>query len=114
MLLANGGAVRETLASLLNANSESTVGCSSSTRRIILFQASASSPERDAEALAGDLVALADPSLKERVSSGAGAEGGGVEVMRPLWLVDSIGSFRAVPPSDLHKVVLPEVVLRGL
>lgn len=68
MLLDNGGAVAETLASLFNANGKnSSVGddhtVGNGIRRVVLFQASAKSPERDAEALARELAILAEHLL---------------------------------------------------
>lgn len=74
-------------------------------RRVVLFQASGSSPQRDAESLATQLAALELERARQR-DVGVGE----VEIMRPLWLVDSIGSFRVLKPTDLHRVVLPQVL----
>lgn len=145
MLLANGGAVVETIGSLFaaaqpasdgNNNSSSggnggadgvkdgsgggdgTHGASSgisssrsggwTPRRVVIFQPRVSSPEVDARALARE---LADHVTRLGFSSGSpGRDGGGAstaEVVRPVWLVDSVGSFRVLRPTEVHRVSLP-------
>lgn len=131
MLKANGGIVAETLRSLFSRRDVLPVGSSGGggtgvevdsngnserrRRRIVLFQALASSPEHDARALARDLASLSkSSSTTGSTSSGQGramgvAGGGEVEVMRALWLVDCIGSFRVLNPTHVHKVALPDL-----
>lgn len=134
MLIVNGGIVKDTLASLFDTDNERALPNDDDhsdhvgndrgerspqqrrplPRRIVLFQASASSPERDAAALSRELRALAERSTgvhglpKDCGKIGGAWPGVCVEVVRPLWLVDSIGAFRALTPSDLHRVALPE------
>lgn len=134
MLIVNGGIVEDTLASLFDTANERNLARDDDDsdhagndrrkrspqqqrprlRRVVLFQASASSPERDAVALSRELRALAEKSAGMHGLPGACGKTGGaglgvcVEVVRPLWLVDSIGAFRALTPSDLHRVALPE------
>lgn len=118
MLLANGGIVAQTLELLCNWHGSSgghdKDRGDSRRRRIVLFQASASYPQEDVRALATELAALEEVSVLPGPEGGStrrisGREEWGVEVMRPLWLVDCVGSFRMLNPTDLHRVSLPRV-----
>lgn len=115
MLMANGGIVVETLRALLSRSDGAGSGSRERRRRrVVLFQASPSAPERDARALAKELLSVGRPSPPiggSGASRGRGREigVGEVEILRPLWLVDSIGSFRVLAPSDVHRVSLPEL-----
>lgn len=152
MLLANGGAVVETIGSLFAAQpvgdsssggnggagrgkdgsidgAHDDVGSTGSSsgwtpRRVVIFQPCVFSPDKDASALARELddrLARLGSSPGSPESNGGGGSGGGVarggrgggvataEVVRPLWLVDSVGSFRVLKPSEVHRVSLPGV-----
>ena len=96
-------------------------------KRVVIFQPSAS-PKEDVRMLERDLepfsTAGMPPGAENRgggrgggSGSGAGGGGGGccggdgaedgdatVDVVKPLWLVDSVGSFRVLKPTVLHQV----------
>lgn len=104
-----------------NASDSGTIsgnaGSTSSWRpqRIVIFHPSAASPQEDARVLARELNAFDKASFPQSSQSGGGGGGvgrvadrGAVEVLKPLWLVDSIGCFRALKPTVLHRVDLPE------
>lgn len=87
-------------------------------RRVVIFQPSSASPAKDARALQRELVTLAevDPSPQstssESARSGSGSGSGGrggaenmaVEVVKPIWLVDSVGCFRVLKPTVQHRL----------
>lgn len=131
MLLDNGGRVVTTIDSLFTrpagaggngddgAGRRSDSGSSSSgsgawrPRRVVIFQASSHSPEEDARVLDTDLASAAEVELSRQAlaSEGARARGGGagpdslaVEVVKPIWLVDSVGCFRVLRPSVHHRL----------
>lgn len=128
MLLANGGTVVETISDLLarqaggnsienrcgrrdgRSNSSSGGGTWRPTR-VVIFQPSVDSPEGDIEALARDLAVhsvVPSSSGSEKGGRGGSAKrhGGEVEVVKALWLVDSIGSYRVLQPTVVHRVHL--------
>lgn len=127
MLVANGGAVAETIGSLFTRRGGAGGGRGAGDggsggggrggagsgswrpRRVVIFQPSAASPEEDARALERELATLAGVALSPPSSERGG--GGGhedsaavVEVVKPLWLVDSVGSFRILKPTVTHRV----------
>lgn len=90
-------------------------------RRVVIFQPSSDSPEEDARVLEEDLAAAAEAEKElsrhsQRVASegarprGVGAGGGAgpdntaIEVVKPIWLVDSVGCFRVLRPSVHHRL----------
>lgn len=111
-----------------DVGSRSSSGGGWTPRRVVIFQPCVSSPDEDASALArelGDRLARpgSSPGSPESGDGGGGSggsgggmarggRGGGVataEVVRPLWLVDSVGSFRVLNPTEVHRVSLPGV-----
>lgn len=126
MLLDNGGTIVETLGSLFvpqgvggkNAPGAGGSGSNSSSggwrpQRVVIFQPCAASAQKDALVLARELATFAELEPSPALESGGGVGGRGVgdavEVVKPLWLVDSVGSFRVLKPTVLHRVELPDV-----
>lgn len=126
MLLANGGTVVESISNLLARGGGSSTenrcgrrdGKSNSSSgtwrppRVVIFQPSVDSQEGDMEALARDLAVhsmVPSSSGSEKGGRGGGAKrhGGEVEVVKALWLVDSIGSYRVLQPTIVHRVQFP-------
>ncbi|CAM9512008.1 unnamed protein product [Pylaiella littoralis] len=132
MLLANGGRVVSTIASLFTrpagagagaggegAGRRGSGGGSGSggwkPRRVVIFQPSSASPAEDARALERELATLtaAEPSSQNASSEsarggggrgGPGPDGSAVEVVKPIWLVDSVGCFGVLRPSGQHRL----------
>lgn len=128
MLLANGGTVVESISNLLarggggssienrcgrrDGRSSSSSSGTWRPTRVVIFQPPVDSQEGDIEALAKDLAVhsmVPSSSGSEKGGRGGGAKrhGGEVEVVKALWLVDSIGSYRVLQPTIVHRVQLP-------
>eukprot|EP00752_Nemacystus_decipiens_P010315 g9190.t1 len=90
-------------------------------QRVVIFQPSSESPEEDAQALEEDMASVTGAERARRSLAAAAAEcarargGGGaggmvgpdsaaIEVVRPIWLVDSVGCFRVLRPSVHHRL----------
>ncbi|CAM9679221.1 unnamed protein product [Ectocarpus sp. 6 AP-2014] len=124
MLLANAGKVVSTLGSLCGARSNP-LGSGSGggggsggwrPRKVVIFQPS--SPDEDQRALEEKKLAAAlaaEAELSRQGSESAPRDGGGygrdddgvgvvVDVVRPIWLVDSVGCFRVLKPAVHHRV----------
>lgn len=127
MLLDNGGTVAGTIDALFrrqpgegggsgsagggrrDGSSTSSSGCWRPPR-VVIFQPSASSQEEDLRALARELAVHSKAWVSTGSESGGGSrrDWDAVEVVKPLWLVDSVGSFRVLQPTVLHRVNLPD------
>lgn len=90
---------------------------------MVIFQPSSESPEEDVRVLEEDLASVVEAELSKRTSKtrtlaaeGARARGGGaggwgsgppdnmaIEIVKPIWLVDSVGCFRVLGPSVDHR-----------
>lgn len=126
MLLANGGAIVETIGALFThpqqgerVGNGSGVGVkrhgtnnnsgnrSWRPQRVVIFQPPTASPGGRGGVLASELANLAEAGLSLGSEGAGGIEDGiTVEVVKPLWLVDSVGSFRVLKPTVLHRVDL--------
>eukprot|EP00903_Cladosiphon_okamuranus_P010353 g9796.t1 len=92
-------------------------------QRVVIFQPSSESPEDDARVLEEDLACAVEAEMSKQASKtsslsaeGARARGGGagdrgagpdnmaIEVVKPIWLVDSVGCFRVLIPSVHHRL----------
>ena len=87
-------------------------------RRVVIFQPSSASPEEDSRVLEEDMTSVSEAELSKqslaaegaraRGGSGAGSGGGpdnmAIEVVKPIWLVDSVGCYRVVRPSVHHRL----------
>lgn len=122
MLLANAGKVVNTLGSLCRARSI-TLGSGGGgggggggwrPRKVVIFQPS--SPDEDQRVLEEKKLAAAlaaEVELSRQGSENSPRGGGGcgrdgeevvVDVVRPIWLVDSVGCFRVLKPAVHHRV----------
>lgn len=95
-------------------------------KRVVIFQHSSASPEEDVRMLERDLETFSTAGMPPGTEGGGGVRGGGssgdgggsgggggngaededatVHVVTPLWLVDSVGSFRVLKPTVLHQI----------
>lgn len=124
MLLANAGKVVSTLGSLYGARSiplgSGSGGGGGSggwrPRKVVIFQPSSSDEDQRAleeKKLAAALAAEAELSRQGSESAPRGGGGCGrdddrvvvvIDVVRPIWLVDSVGCFRVLKPAVHHRV----------